>query len=79
MGFYFVAGHCFVCRRIFTYNPNYVPSIRVNSKGEPDPNGKREPICSGCMEIGNKTREEMGLSPHPIHPQAYEIQDENEL
>jgi hypothetical protein len=31
------------------------------------------------MTVANTKREKMGLKPHPIHPQAYEALEEEEL
>jgi hypothetical protein len=59
MGYMMLTAPCLVCKRVFCSNPNRVPSM----------NG--EPVCGGCMEIVNEKRIEMGLPPHPIHPDAY--------
>jgi hypothetical protein len=70
-GYMIVFGDCFGCGRAFGFNPNFVPSIRVNAKREPDPAGSKEPICGACMARANAKRVEMGEAPHPIHPEAY--------
>ena len=67
MGYVFLTGACGSCGRIFSYNPNYVPSLNNAA------------FCESCMTIANAKREEMGLPPHPIHPQAYEPLPEEEL
>lgn len=70
-GFVWAAGPCFACKRVFYFNPNHVPSIRVR--------GEREPVCVTCMGGANRKREAMGLTPHPIHPDAYQPMPEHEL
>lgn len=59
-GYAFVFSPCLVCRVPFGYNPRWVPSL------------KGEPVCRGCMDLANAQRKELGLEPHPIHPEAYE-------
>ena len=54
---------CFCCKQPFSYNPNKVPSIRVN--------GVKEPVCISCMYLVNEKRAAAGLSLHPIDPEAY--------
>ena len=70
-GFVFVMGPCFMCKKIFTFNPRYVPSFRVK--------GEREPICAGCLAVVNERRKEAGDDPFHIHPEAYEPLPEEEL
>ena len=79
MGYALITSSCFGCGRLFGYNPLLVPSIQVNSQGQPDPNGKREPICRACVEYANSKRIKNGLEPIEVHPQAYEPVDEYEL
>jgi len=67
MAYMFVTGPCLTCGKIFSFNPNKVPSLRVN--------GVREPICETCITLANKERERMGNAPHPIHPEAYEAEE----
>ena len=55
MGYAMAIRACFGCKRIFTYHPLRVPSIRVN--------GTREPICATCVERANPRREKLGLAP----------------
>jgi len=66
MAYMFVTGYCYGCKNIFSFNADFVPSIRIE--------GEKEPICEECMKRTNVVRVEKGLSPHPIHPQAYEPQ-----
>lgn len=71
MGYAIVISPCIACGRTFAYNPMRVPSIRVN--------GHREPVCRPCVEAANPIREEKGLEPFVIHPDAYEPCHEDEL
>lgn len=64
-GYMFCMGSCVACKRPITFNPNKVPSIRVN--------GQREPLCADCFDRWNKLhRTSKGLAPIPINPDAYE-------
>jgi hypothetical protein len=69
MAFMQCISPCLVCRNAFSYNPELVPSLRVN--------GVRQPICRDCIELANKMRVERGLNPHPVLPGAYEAQEVN--
>lgn len=60
MGFMALFAPCFACKRVFTSNPNTVPSY----------NG--EPVCHSCMTRVNEKRIERGLDPFPIASDAYE-------
>ena len=71
MGFAIATGLCIGCRQPFAFNPVRVPSAVVN--------GTREPICRTCVERVNPLREEKGLPPIEILPDAYAPCDENEL
>lgn len=70
-GYAFMIGDCIACHRPFTFNPVHVPSIRVN--------GKREPVCKGCVDLANVEREKLGNPPLTYHPDAYGICREEEL
>jgi len=59
MGYMFLMADCFACGKMFTSNPDYVPSIQNN------------PVCEDCVKRANVLRREMGLEPHFIHPRAY--------
>ena len=72
MGFMIATSECIGCGGLFSYNPELVPSIRLNENREPDPNGKREPICRNCVERVNPVRVSRGLKPIEIVPGAYE-------
>lgn len=71
MGYVFATSECCVCKRLFCYNPNLVPSIRIN--------GVREPICEECVNWANPERLKRGLEPITILRGAYEPCDESEL
>jgi hypothetical protein len=70
-GYVFATGQCVACRRLFSFNPHHVPSVRVN--------GVREPVCRDCIEQANKQRAEMNLPPFEILPDAYEPMPEEEF
>jgi len=67
MGHVFCTSSCGTCGKLFTYNPKWVPSLNDSA------------FCLDCMTVANTKREKMGLKPHPIHPQAYEALEEEEL
>lgn len=71
MGYAICTGQCAGCRRIFSFNPVRVPSIRVN--------GVREPLCRTCVDTVNAHRLKSGLEVFPIPEDAYEPVDESEL
>lgn len=72
MGYAICTGPCICCNRIFSYNPNRVPSTRAMT-------GKREPICRDCFEAVNLARAEKGMPPFALLPDAYEPIDETLL
>lgn len=64
MGAMFVIGDCVACKSLITFNPDHVPSLRVN--------GVREPLCKACFDRWNELhRVSKGLPPEPLHPEAY--------
>lgn len=71
-GYVFCMGGCIACGRLFTFNPNSVPSTSAIT-------GTREPICQPCMGTINAKRVTLGLAPFPILPDAYEPCPESEL
>jgi hypothetical protein len=73
MGYAYCTSACFGCGRLFSYNPNHVPSIRHPRTGS------REPICQACVDRSNPERIKNGLEPIKPHPQAYEPCPEDEL
>lgn len=66
-GFMSCLGLCINCRRMFSFNPELVPSITVN--------GTREPVCESCMKQANALREKQGLPLHRIAAGAYEAEE----
>jgi len=71
MGYALAMSPCFCCKRVFGYNPNHVPSLRVS--------GVRQPICKPCIEQANPLRKQRGLPELVPHPNAYEAVDEDEI
>ena len=71
MGYAFCTGRCYCCKRVFSFNPVKVPSVRIN--------GVKEPVCRSCIEAANPERVKNGLEPFVPHPDAYEPCDESEL
>lgn len=67
MGYMAVIGHCFACKRLFSFNADWVPSVRVN--------GVREPVCKDCIDQANIERRRKGTQPIYIHPDAYAPQE----
>ena len=66
---------CVVCRVTFFYNPERVPSLRVDAHGRPSPTGTREPVCKTCMDAANARRAWLGLPAFPILDGAYEPEE----
>jgi len=63
-GYMIVHGSCVGCNAFIAFNPEWVPSIRVNNK--------REPLCRACHSKWNEIhRTSKGLKPVALHPQAY--------
>lgn len=71
MGYAMCMSPCYQCKRVFSYNPHFVPSLTVY--------GTREPFCRDCIERANPIRVAKGLEPIVPHPQAYEPLPEEEL
>jgi hypothetical protein len=64
MGYMFCMSECAACRKMISYNPEFVPSLRLN--------GVKEAICEGCFVRWNTIhRTDKGLPAVPLHPQAY--------
>lgn len=72
MGYMLAYGTCFGCKQLFSCNPHRVPSIRVNSSGQSDQNGNREPVCRGCIEAENELRMKNSVPQIVIATGAYE-------
>jgi hypothetical protein len=71
MGFIYCLGHCVGCNRLFSFNPDLVPSLTVD--------GIREPICQSCVVRVNPKRIANGLDPIIPLPGAYEPSGEGEM
>jgi hypothetical protein len=68
MGFMSLIADCGACGRLFTANPEYVPSLRLAD-------GHQLVFCKDCVEAANPERERRGLAPIVVHPLAYEPQE----
>jgi hypothetical protein len=66
MGYVIAMGECFGCRRLFSFNPELVPSITPPGRTE------REPICQACVDRANPMRAKNGLPPIEVRRGAYE-------
>jgi len=75
MAYMMVIGECFGCKRLFSFNADKCPSIRIGKDGKPDPYGKREPICKLCVDKANPIRQENGLEPILVPEGAYEAEE----
>jgi hypothetical protein len=71
MGFVSCTGTCYTCRKLITFNPNKVPSIRIN--------GVKEPVCRECITAANPKRKANGMPEITILPGAYEAAPEEEI
>lgn len=72
MGYVIAMANCYGCGQPFTFNPLVVPSVR-------DQNGVRQALCQNCSAEINRRKRQAGMPEVPIHPNAYEGIDENEL
>jgi hypothetical protein len=72
MGYVFMVAGCYVCGKLFSFNPMKVPSMR-------DKSGVRQAVCRKCVESANEMRREKGLEPFSIADGAYEPCDESEI
>jgi hypothetical protein len=73
---------CRQCGRVFSYNPNLVPSLFfLADKQVPagTPGATKEPFCLPCITAANPKRIANGLQPIVPAPGAYEPCDESEL
>lgn len=67
MAFMSCMAPCCGCHRIFSFNPDRVPSTVVN--------GYKQPVCADCMATVNAERKKNGLEPFAIMPGAYEAEE----
>lgn len=63
MGYMLCHGSCINCNKLFSFNPDRVPSIRIN--------GEREPLCRPCMESINSMRKDKGVPALVVNADAY--------
>lgn len=71
MSVYFVIAPCLGCGIPFPFNPDRVPSLRVNDEGQPDPRGRRQPVCRTCWGRRQAYRREQGLPEETLLDGAY--------
>lgn len=71
-GGYFATGPCCLCRVVFVFNPELVPSIPVDGEGRVTPDGVKRPLCRECVDKINAFRESQGERPVAILAGAYE-------
>ena len=61
-------GNCINCKGFMGYNPDKVPSLRIE--------GEREPLCEACFNEWNQIhRIRKGLKPIPLNKEAYTPQE----
>ena len=70
MSYMMAYAACINCKQMFTFNPERVPSVRVNDR--------REPICRSCVEWANPQRVAKRLEPIRVLPGAYEPEEVGE-
>ena len=71
-GYVMVIGECVACQNRISFNPVYVPSLRVN--------GVKRELCKSCFDKWNQIhRTSQGLPLIPLHPEAYEPCPESEI
>ena len=90
-GGYFCIAECVGCKKLITFNPHHVPSIRLTrtrTRRVPNPvgpgfatavesyQGDREPVCQECWDKRQAYRKANGLPEEKIHPRAYEAEPE---
>lgn len=68
MSFMTAISPCIGCGKIFSYNPDLVPSSSAVT-------GRREPICATCIGQINAVRKPMGQPVIVPLPGAYEAQE----
>lgn len=70
-GYVYIMGQCHGCKKMFSFHPNKVPSVRVN--------GVREPFCKQCIDAANIKRDEIGMTALTYADDAYEGCPEEEV
>lgn len=57
-------GPCWCCEQMFAFHPQLVPSIVVG--------GMRRQLCRICVELVNRRRAELGVTPVDVPAGAYD-------
>lgn len=70
-GYVMALAPCVSCGALFFFDPDRVPSLRVNAQGQLDPNGRREPVCKNCWDRRQAHRRSQGLPEETLLPGAY--------
>lgn len=68
-------GPCANCREVFGFNPDWVPSIKLDPEGHPAEDGTRRPLCRACAHKLQEILVAAGQAAPPIHPLAYEPEE----
>ncbi len=68
MAFMTLICSCYTCGRIFTANPNLVPSLPATLTRT----GEKEPVCLACVKRANPDRIKNGLPEIVVLKGAYE-------
>jgi hypothetical protein len=63
-GYEIALGPCWACHRLFTFDPDTVPSIHG------------APLCRDCVERANELRVAAGVAPIVIYPTSYPDADQ---
>ena len=77
MGYAMVYDECLRCGYMFGFNPNKVPSFRLESSRW-GANVKR-PVCEPCIHMINADRKRKGVRQFVIPEDAYTAIEESEL
>lgn len=60
---------CIGCKRVFTCNPDLVPSLLIEATGV------KHAVCLDCVTSANPKRIKNGLPPITVLPGAYDPQE----